>query len=425
MSEDKKSLPVATDIEPVAANGLLHRRLFFKQMAATSATLAVPVLAAESLTTPPWMQKPGLPFSNYGLPSKQVKTIRRITANKAVAGNGSSWTPLDELEGMITPNGLHFERHHNGVPEIDAAQHKLLIHGLVKQPLTFSVENLLRYPMTSKLIFLECGGNSFSGWHQEPLQASAGNLHGLASCSEWTGVPVSMLLDEAGIDTKASWVIAEGADAIAHNMSLPAEKLMQDAIIALYQNGERLRPENGFPLRLIVPGWEGVLNVKWLRRLEVSNQPVMSRNETSQYTELLPSGKARQFTFVIEAKSLITSPSLGYKLHGPGFYEISGLAWSGRGKIAKVDVSADGGKTWAEAALQGPVLPQCFTRFRMGWNWNGKPAILKSRATDETGYVQPERKALIAERGRHGYFHYNGIVAWEVDDDGSVKHVYA
>lgn len=425
MSEKKKNLPAASDLEGVAENGLLHRRMFFKQVAATGATLAVPAIAAENLTTPPWMQKPGLPFSNYGQPSKQVKTIRRITANRVVAGNGSSWTPLDELEGMITPNGLHFERHHNGVPEIDAAQHQLLIHGLVGQPLTFSVESLLRYPMTSKLIFLECGGNSFSGWHQEPLQTSAGNLHGLASCSEWTGVPVSVLLNEAGVDRKASWVIAEGADAIAHNMSLPLEKLMHDAIIALYQNGERLRPENGFPLRLIVPGWEGVLNVKWLRRLEVSHQPIMSRNETSQYTELLPSGKARQFTFVMEAKSLITSPSQGYKLRAPGFYEISGLAWSGRGKIAKVEVSADGGKTWGDAALQGPVLPQCFTRFRMGWNWNGKPAILKSRATDETGYVQPERKVLIQERGRHGYFHYNGIVSWEVDDDGSIAHVYA
>ncbi len=425
MSQKKKNPPAVTHLEVVANNGLLHRRLFFKQVAATSATLAVPAIAAENLVTPPWMQKPGLPFSNYGQPSKQVKTIRRITANRVVAGNGSSWTPLDELEGMITPNGLHFERHHNGVPEIDAAQHQLLIHGLVKQPLKFSVENLLRYPMTSKLIFLECGGNSFSGWHQEPLQTSAGNLHGLASCSEWTGVPVSVLLNEAGIDAKASWVIAEGADAIAHNMSLPLEKLMDDAIIALYQNGERLRPENGFPMRLIVPGWEGVLNVKWLRRLEVSNQPIMSRNETSQYTELLPSGKARQFTFVMDAKSLITSPSHGYKLRAPGFYEISGLAWSGRGKIVKVEVSADGGKTWGEAALQGPVLSQCFTRFRMAWNWNGKPAILKSRATDETGYVQPERKILIEQRGRHGYFHYNAIVAWEVDDDGSIAHVYA
>ncbi|MGB9150623.1 MAG: sulfite dehydrogenase [Burkholderiales bacterium] len=425
MRQNKKNLPAASDLEIVADNGLLHRRVFFKQVAATGATMAVPAIAAENLTTPPWMQKPGLPFSNYGQPSKQVKTIRRITANRVVAGNGSSWTPLDELEGVITPTGLHFERHHNGVPEIDAAQHKLLIHGLVKQPLTFSVDNLLRYPMTSKLIFLECGGNSFSGWHQEPLQTSAGNLHGLASCNEWTGVPVSVLLNEAGVDGKASWVIAEGADAIAHNMSLPLEKLMQDAIIALYQNGERLRPENGFPLRLIVPGWEGVLNVKWLRRFELSDQPIMSRNETSQYTELLPSGKARQFTFVMEAKSLITSPSLGYKLRAPGFYQISGLAWSGRGKISKVEVSADGGKSWGEAAMQGPVLPQCFTRFRMGWNWDGKAAILKSRATDESGYVQPEREALIQERGRHGYFHYNGIVAWEIDDDGSVAHVYA
>ncbi len=425
---DNKNKPQPADLEPAAGNGLLHRRLFFKrsfQIAAATALTTSTLAEAETLSTPSWMKKPGAPFSNYGTPSKLVKSIRRITANRVVAGNGASWTPLHELEGMLTPSGLHFERHHNGVPEIDPAQHRLLIHGMVKNPLTFSMDNLVRYPLVSKLIFLECGGNSFSGWHKEPMQAAAGYLHGLASCSEWTGVPLSILFDEAGIDPKATWVIAESTDAIAMNISLPVEKLMHDAILAVYQNGERLRPENGFPLRLIVPGWEGVLNVKWLRRLEVTDQPVMARNETSQYTELLPSGLARQFTFVMEAKSLITSPSLGRNLHGKGFYEISGLAWSGRGKIAKAEVSADGGKTWGEAALQGPVLPQCFTRFRMGWNWNGAPAILKSRATDETGYLQPERDVLIKERGRHGYFHYNAIVAWEVDDDGSIAHVYA
>jgi sulfane dehydrogenase subunit SoxC len=220
-------------------------------------------------------------------------------------------------------------------------------------------------------------------------------------------------------------LIAEGADASLMNVSLPLEKAMDDCILALYQNGERIRPENGYPLRLIAPGWEGVVNVKWLRRLHITNQPVMARNETSKYTELMPSGKARQFTFVMEAKSLITHPSFGHQLKKAGLYQISGLAWSGRGKIAKVEVSADGGKTWAEAQLQEPVLSKCFTRFRIPWQWNGEKAILKSRAIDETGYVQPERDVLIKSQGQHGYFHYNAIVSWEISSNGSINHVYA
>jgi sulfane dehydrogenase subunit SoxC len=332
---------------------------------------------------------------------------------------------LEDLEGIVTPSGLHFERHHDGVPAIDPAQHRLVIHGLVRQPLMFTVDNLLRYPMHSAFHFIECGGNSNAGWHEEPIQRPVGSFHGLISCSEWTGVQLSVLLDQAGIQPNASWAIAEGADAGLLNVSLPLSKLMDDAMIALYQNGERIRPENGYPMRLIVPGWEGILNVKWLRRLELTNTPAMTRNETAKYTELMPSGKARMFTFVMDAKSVITSPSPGQELHGPEIYEIRGLAWSGRGRIAKVEVSADGGASWAEAHLQGPVLSRCFTRFRLPWSWNGKPAILKSRATDETGYVQPERDVLVRERGREGYFHYNGIVAWGVDEDGTIRHVYA
>jgi sulfane dehydrogenase subunit SoxC len=416
------------DLEPVAGNGLLHRRLFLQRGAAlvTGVSAAGLAIAQSSpLQSPPWMRKPGRPFTNYGQPSPDQQTVRWVSANPAVPGNGVSWTPLQELEGIITPTGLHFERHHNGVPEIDPAQHQLLIHGMVKGPLVFDVNALLRYPMRSHLIFVECGGNSNAGWREEPAQNFVGAFHGLVSCNEWTGVPLSILLDEAGIDPAASWVIAEGADAIAMNMSVPVSKIMDDCIVALYQNGERIRPEHGYPMRLIVPGWEGVLNVKWLRRIEVTNRPAMTRNETSRYTELLPDGTARQFTFVMDAKSLITSPSHGMTLPGKGVYEITGLAWSGRGRISQVDVSADGGKTWAPAALQEPVLPRCFTRFRMGWNWDGGPAVLKSRAIDETGYVQPERDVLVAERGRNGYFHYNAIVAWEIDEEGAVRHVYA
>ena len=426
------------DLQPVAGGGLLHRRLLLKSglVLATAAAAGTaraadpaakpPEKPAENLASPSWMHRPGLPFSGYGKPSKhEARVMRSIGANKDLASNGVSWTPLESLEGIITPSGLHFERHHNGVPEIEPGLHRLVIHGLVKQPLMFTVDNLLRYPMQSHLIFLECGGNSNAGWHEEPIQRPLGSFHGLVSCSEWTGVPLAVLFDQAGIDPKATWVIAEGADGVVMNVSLPLEKLMKDSIVALYQNGERIRPENGYPMRLIVPGWEGVTNVKWLRRLQLTTEPVMARNETAKYTELLPNGKARQFTFEIEAKSLITSPSLGQKMFGPNIYEIKGLAWSGRGKIAKVEVSADGGKSWAEAMLQDPVLSRCFTRFRMPWNWDGKPCVLKSRATDDSGYVQPERDVLVKERGRNGYFHYNAILSWGIDDDGAISHVYA
>ncbi len=412
----------------VAGNGLLDRRLFLGGAFAAGASAWLrPVRAATPAgELPAWMRVPGAPFSNYGQPSPHEQgVIRWISANAGLPSNGVSWTPLHELEGTLTPGGLHFERHHNGVPQIDPAQHRLLVHGLVRQPRTFSIDALLRYPMVSRQLVIECGGNSNAGWRETPIQTAAGYVHGLVSCSEWTGVPLGALLDEAGVDAGAQWLVAEGADAFAMHVSVPIAKARADCFLALYQNGERIRPENGYPLRLIVPGWEGVLHVKWLRRLELGSEPAMARNETARYTELLPSGKARMFTFWIEAKSLITSPSHGMALPQRGLYEVKGLAWSGRGRIAKVEVSADGGGSWAAAALDEPVLPQHFTRFRIPWRWDGGTAILKSRATDETGYVQPEREALVAERGRHGYFHYNAIVAWAVDEDGAVRHVYA
>lgn len=417
-----------TDLHTVAGGGLLDRRVFLKK----GLSFSIAALATESILAStdeqrlPWMEKPGEPFSNYGQPSPhERKTIRWTMGNSMAPGNGVSWTPLHNLEGTITPNGLHFERHHNGVPQIDPAQHQLLIHGAVKKPLVFDMKALLRYPMTSCLCFIECGGNSNAGWRDKPIQTAAGYFHGMASCSEWTGVPLKILLDEAKIRGRAKWIIAEGADASAMNVSIPLKKALDDCLLAIYQNGERIRPENGYPLRLIAPGWEGVTNVKWLRRLHLSNRPTMARNETSKYTELLPSGKARQFTFVMAAKSLITHPSFGHKLDKTGLYQISGLAWSGRGKIVKVEVSADGGNTWAEAELQNPVLSKCFTRFRIPWNWNGQQTTLKSRAIDESGYIQPEREELIAERGKHGYFHYNAIVTWKISNKGEISHVYA
>jgi sulfane dehydrogenase subunit SoxC len=407
-----------------------NRRQFLQKAAFGSAfagTFSLPVWAAQDIPgLPESMQKPGENFTNYGQPSThEQQVIRWVSANPAAPGNGVSWTPLHDLQGTITPNGLHYERHHNGVPQIDPNQHLLLIDGLVDKPLSFDVASLLRYPMISRICFIECGGNSNSGWRRNPIQSKVGYAHGLVSSAEWTGIPLKLLLQEAGIKTDAKWVIAEGADGAALNISIPLEKLLDDALLALYQNGERLRPENGYPMRLVLPGWEGILNVKWLRQLRLTQTPAMSRDETSQYTELQADGKARQFTFIMEAKSLITSPSLGMVLpDNPGIYQISGLAWSGRGKIARVEISADGGESWLDAELHGPILDCSFTRFSLPWHWQGDYAVLQSRATDETGYVQPTREALVANRGRHGFFHYNAIVSWEITEEGDINHVY-
>lgn len=372
-----------------------------------------------------WQNIPGGEFSNYGQPSEyENEVIRWISANDAVPTNGVSWSPLHDLEGTVTPNGLHYERHHNGVPKIDPRAHELLIHGLVERPLTFSMDALLRYPRKSFFNVIECGGNSNAGWRKKPVQNPVGFFHGLVSCSEWTGVPLRIILEECGVKPAASWAIAEGSDAFAMTISVPVEKLMDDALIALYQNGERIRPEQGYPMRLLLPGWEGVLNVKWLTALKLVDQPVMARNETSKYTELQTDGSGRMFTFQMGVKSLITAPTYGNKIPADGYYEISGLAWSGNGRISRVDVSADGGETWETAELDEPVRSRCFTRFRIPWEWRGQTAVLQSRAVDEVGQVQPTRKALLSERGRHGYYHYNAIVSWAVAEDGYVTHTY-
>jgi sulfane dehydrogenase subunit SoxC len=418
--------PATTDetLTPVAGDGLLDRRAFLGATLATGAvSMARPTAAASD--PEPWRYTPGAAFSNYGEPSVHERdVIRWVSATTGAPTNGISWCPLQDLDGIITPNGLHYERHHNGVPDIDPAAHRLVIHGEVQQALTFSIDALLRYPRESRIWVIECGGNSNAGWRRKPIQTAVGYFHGLVSCSEWTGVPLGLLLDEVGVKPDAAWAIAEGADAFGMTVSVPLAKLHHDALLALFQNGERIRPEQGYPVRLVVPGCEGVLNVKWLRTLKIARDPVMARNETSRYTELQPSGKARMFTFAMAVKSVITAPSAGMRLENPGYYEISGLAWSGRGRITRVEVSADGGETWAEAALNEPVLPCCFTRFRIPWQWDGGVAVLQSRASDEAGEVQPARADLLAARGRHGYFHYNAIVSWAVDPQGAVEHTY-
>jgi sulfane dehydrogenase subunit SoxC len=424
----KRGSSHSPDAETVAGNGLLDRRVLLGSTAATIGGFALSnvTMGAEGLPVQPWMKVPGLPFVGYGQPSRFEGSVARVSANPPNApGTGAARTPLHLLNGTITPNGLHFERSHSGIPDIDPNLHRLLIHGLVRRPLVFTLETLLRYPMTTRTAFIECGGNSLQLYQREPAPLNVQMLHGLMSCAEWTGVKLAILLDEAGVNRAARWILAEGADAAGMSRSVPLSKAMDDALIALYQNGERIRPSNGYPMRLLLPGYEGNMQVKWLRRVKVTAGPTMTRDETAKYTMLLPDGKSLQFVFPMEAKSVITQPSPSLTMKGPGLYEISGLAWSGYGKIAKVDVSADGGRSWAPAALQEPVLPVALTRFRMAWRWNGGSAILQSRATDETGFVQPTRAELIARRGFRAFYHFNGVTSWGIAENGEVKHVYA
>jgi sulfane dehydrogenase subunit SoxC len=410
----------------VAGNGLIDRRVFLTAGAAAGGIALTDAASADTLTVEPWMKVPGSPFIGYGQPSRFEDKVVRVAANPPNApGTGAARTPLHRLNGTITPNGLHFERSHSGIPDIDPDAHRLLIHGLVKRPLVFTLETLSRYPMESRIAFIECGGNGLQLYQKDPAPVNVQALHGLVSCAEWTGVKLSTLLDESGIDATAKWILAEGADAAGMSRSVPLAKAMDDALIALYQNGERIRPSNGYPMRLLLPGYEGNMQVKWLRRIKVTEGPTMTKDETSKYTMLLPEGKSFQFVFPMEAKSVITQPSPGLTMKGPALYEVSGLAWSGYGKIAKVEVSADAGKTWTPAALQQPVLPMALTRFRMAWRWDGGPTILQSRATDETGFVQPTRAELIANRGTKAFYHFNGVTSWGIAENGEVKHVYA
>lgn len=427
-SEEKKSAKLREEI--AAGNGAINRRTLLRGALFSAGMAAAGVGVAQAddsvgANAPEWMKTPGRPFSAYGTPSKWQEKVQRIfTIAPGRAGTGSSRTPLHLLEGTITPGGLHFERHHNGVPDIDPSRHELMIHGMVQRPLAFSIDALLRYPMETHIRFIECSGNSGIFNQPQPQQMTAGELNGLISCSEWTGVRLATLLAEAGVTTAAKWVIAEGADAAAMSRSIPLEKCMDDAMIALFQNGEAIRPEQGFPMRLLLPGFEGNMNVKWIRRLYVTDAPVDARDETSHYTELMPSGKARQFMFAQGAKSVILKPSFGMTMNGAGLYEISGLAWSGAGRISKVELSTDGGKTWTPAALNEPVLPKALTRFRLPWQWDGRASTLMCRAMDEAGGTQPTRADWIAQFAPGQQYHFNGIQGWGIEADGTVKNVY-
>ena len=312
------------------------------------------------------------------------------------------------------------------MPLIDPARYTLTIHGMVDRPTVFTLADLERFPSLSRIMFLECSGNSGSGWTRGAPTGTAQTLHGLTSTSDWTGVLVSTLMNEVGVQPGARWVLAEGEDAAVLSRSVPIEKLLEDAFIAYGQNGEALRPEQGYPARLMLPGWEGNINVKWLRRLKFGDQPFETREETSKYTDPMPDGSARQFTFLMEAKSTITWPTARTgTMPGQGPWEIRGIAWSGRGRISRVEVSTDGGQTWADTRLVDPVLPIAHTRFLFPWTWDGSEAVLISRATDETGYVQPSRDALVGVRGTGSVYHYNGQQNWRVAADGTVTNFYA
>lgn len=361
----------------------------------------------------------GAPMRPYGERSPYEKSAR--VSNSPLKTTGASLTPLQDLNGTITPSALHYERHHSGVPNIDPEKHELLIHGLVERPLIFKLDDLKRLPSVSRTHFLECAGNS-TGEHLGQLGGTAQQAAGLLSCSEWTGVAVTTLFREVGVKPQAKWMLAEGADASRLARSVPLAKAMDDAMVAYSQNGEAVRPEQGYPLRLILPGWEGNINVKWLHRLELIDQPAMTRDEAAFYTDLLPSGKARQFGVMMEAKSIITRPSGGQRLPEPGYYEITGLAWSGRARVTAVEVSTDGGKTWKKSELQQPVVKHALVRFRMPWTWDGKPARIGSRCIDESGYVQPTNEELVAVRGLAAYHHHNGIKWWSLKDDGELSH---
>lgn len=335
----------------------------------------------------------------------------------------ATFTPLQDLDGIITPADLHFERHHAGVPAIDPQQYSLLVHGMVERPTVFSLADLKRFPGTSMIRFIECSGNGGRAYRLSTPTAdlSPQQTDGLTSTSEWTGVRMATLLREVGVSPKARWLLAEGMDAAVMTRSVPISIATDDALIAYGQNGEALRPEQGYPVRLMLPGVEGNASVKWLRRIEVADQPFMTREETSKYTDPLPDGTARMFSLVMDAKSLITEPAFPDRLEGPGWREIRGLAWSGRGRITRVEVSVDNGRTWQPATLDEPVLPKCHTRFRLPWEWKGQEAVLMSRATDDTGYVQPTTAELLKVRGPNTQYHFNNIREWLVSADGRVR----
>lgn len=416
--------PLSPDRRSFLGRGMSLAGLAVASGAAATVSRAEPLPVPESNKT----MGRGIPQTDYGMPIEYEDHFKRTRSDVFVnRQNLSDWSmsPLQYQQGIVTPNGVFFERHHNGVASIDPEQHRLAIHGLVERPLLFTMSDLMRYPSVSRFHFLECSGNTLTDWG-EAKSTTVQQSHGLLSCAQWTGIPLAWLLDEAGVKPEGKWVMLEGGDGSGHLRSIPIEKIMDDVMIAYGQNGEMLRAEQGYPLRAIIPGWEGNTNVKWLRRIKVVDQPAHIRGETARYTDPMPDGKWRQFSMTMECKSVVTNPSGGMSLKGPGFYEIQGFAWSGNGAITNVDVTVDGGRTWREAMVEGPVLDKCLTRFRYRWNWDGGPAKIASRAVDSTGYVQPTVEDLARAREIVGFVqHHNGVYPWAVSTDGEVTNAIA
>lgn len=412
------------DREPIS-----RRTLLAGAAAAAGGALieALPAAAQQKggAATPP-ATPPTAPADPSALPGAPVAAVGErspfFTPTRAPVGQtvGTALSPLQDFTGTITPADLHFTRIHAGIPTIDPATHRLLIHGLVDRPLEFSLADLKRFPAATRIHFIECSGNGGSAYRRARPEMTPQQIDGMLSTSEWTGVPLSVLFREAGVKAHAKWFLAEGDDACKLARSIPVSKAHDDALVAWAQNGEPLRPEQGFPIRLLLPGWEGNTNVKWLRRIELGTEPFMTYWETAKYTDPLPGGKIRQFSFEMDAKSIITEPAYPGKLDGPGWWPIRGLAWSGRGRISRVDVSTDGGKTWTNAQLLTPLLAKAPVRFEYMWRWQGNKSLLMSRAVDDQGYVQPTFAELEAARGPGTAYHFNSIRGWRVASDGSI-----
>jgi sulfane dehydrogenase subunit SoxC len=405
--------------ENPTGTGVLSRRDLLAGAAgalATSLATRLPAAAAGATMPAPSAAVPADSTRVQGPPASEVGQRSAFESPRRFARGTASETPHQDLQGAITPSDLHFERHHGGVARIDPASYRLTVHGMVDRPTVFTLEDLKRFPSVSRIHFLECSGNYRT---DAPEETTPQTICGLTSNSEWTGVLLSTLFREVGVRPGATWFLAEGQDAAVMTRSIPVEKAWDDAMLAYGQNGEALRPEQGYPVRLLCPGWEGNASVKWLRRMELADQPFMTREETSKYTEILKDGTVRQFSFVMDARSIITYPSYPKTLE-PGWIELRGIAWSGRGRIARVEVSLDEGRSWQAADLQEPVLPKAHTRFRYLWRWTGGEATVLSRAVDETGYVQPSQRELIEARGLSAGYHLNPITGWRVRRDGRV-----
>ena len=372
----------------------------------------------------------GVASDGYGKPSRFEANVQRRQSPGLTQTTQSSvsFAPLQSLFGIVTPSGLHFERHHQGWWDIDPSKHRLMVNGsddkLLKTPMVFTMDELMRLPSVSRFHFIECGANTGMEWGNVAVPTCQYS-HGMISCSEFTGVPLKIVLDLCGVDyKKARYVLGEGADGSSMTRTIPMEMVENGEVLLAYgQNGEMLRPENGYPLRLLVPGVQGVSWVKYLRRIEVGDKPWATKDEAIHYIDLMPGGLHRQYTSIQECKSVVTTPSGGQVLLDKGFYNITGLAWSGRGKIKRVDVSVDGGRNWRSARLESPVLSKCLTRFNLDWVWDGKPALVQSRATDDTGYVQPTHRQLRAVRGTRSIYHNNAVQTWLVQESGEVKNV--